>query len=170
MYCNSFIVSLFCGLSKPNNNLDEYLYDFIIELEEIRANGIYECNELFRIKNVLFVHDASAPVWFKCFKIQTSFDSCERSKISEIYKGGKVTLTEVNSKLQTAKLFAKLPYHRKDIGIKNKTLLSHFKCTTRFNVVVCPGIHAFHIFRSSPQVYYIFGLKDLKIINLARML
>ena len=111
MYCNPFIVSLFCGLSKPNNNLDEYLYDFIIELEEIRANGIYECNVLFRLKNVLFVHDASAPAWFKCFKIQTSFDSCERCEISEIYKGGKVTLTEVNSKLQTAKLFAKLPYH-----------------------------------------------------------
>lgn len=62
-----FVVALFCGTSKPDS-LDNYLSDFLIELNELKRNGVSYNDETFRVSFSAFVCNAPARYLLKCTK------------------------------------------------------------------------------------------------------
>jgi hypothetical protein len=109
MRSKPFIVSLFCGVSKPSS-LDEYLNKFLVELEDLRCNGIEVNNNHFTVCKVLFVCDAPARSRLKCIKPHNGYNSCERCVARGTYERGRVVFTELNAELRTDDKFARLKY------------------------------------------------------------
>lgn len=62
-----FVVALFCGSSKPDS-LDNYLSDFLNELNELKRNGVSYNDETFRVSFLAFVRNAPARYFLKCTK------------------------------------------------------------------------------------------------------
>lgn len=75
-----FVIALFCGTSKPDS-LDNYLSDFLIELNELKRNGVSYNDETFRVSFSAFVCDALARSFLKCTKSFNGYYGCERCVI-----------------------------------------------------------------------------------------
>lgn len=68
-----FIVSIWCGESKPNN-LNEYLQQFVNELNEILTDGIFVNGFFIKVGVRCFIADSPARAFIKgIFNISFSF-------------------------------------------------------------------------------------------------
>ncbi|KAF5281922.1 hypothetical protein FQR65_LT14448 [Abscondita terminalis] len=72
-----FIISLFCGDSKPQN-LDEFLNPFIKEFQELEKNGIEHNNVQYNVRIGCIVADAPARSYVKRVKNHNAYYGCER--------------------------------------------------------------------------------------------
>ena len=68
-----FIVSVYCGNSKPDN-LNEFLEDFIHEIDHIRLNGIILNVKHFNVIAKCFTCDAPASQFVKGIKSHTGYN------------------------------------------------------------------------------------------------
>lgn len=81
-----FIVALYCGQSKPNN-VEEYLSDFILELQQLLQEGIVHSGTTHQVSVRAFICDAPARAFLKCIKNHNSYNACERCTTRGTYEG-----------------------------------------------------------------------------------
>lgn len=75
-----FLVSCFCGTSKPSNNI-EFMMDFIAEYSQLEINGIEFDGKKIPIKIKAFLCDAPARQFLKGIKSHNGYYGCERCQI-----------------------------------------------------------------------------------------
>lgn len=75
--CPPFPVAIYYGNTKPVS-LDQYLQDFINEINVLINNGLTYRKETYEIILKAIVCDAPARAFLKCIKGHTGFYSCER--------------------------------------------------------------------------------------------
>ena len=80
-----FIVSLYCGTTKPNP-LEDFLADFIEELNSITENGITVKGKDFKVSVRCFICDAPARAMLKKIKGHSGYHACERCTIQGQYE------------------------------------------------------------------------------------
>ncbi|XP_067206952.1 uncharacterized protein [Linepithema humile] len=78
-----FLVAVFCGIEKPNN-LDEYLCEFVQEMNELSRNGILIDEQSLTVRIMCFVCDKPARSFIKCIKGHGGYYACERCTIQGI--------------------------------------------------------------------------------------
>jgi len=86
-----FIVSIYYGNAKPNS-IEEYLEDFVTELNELQEVGLLFEDRTFTVKVNAFICDAPARAFLKNIKGHSGYDSCERCQIHGVYKDNRVVL------------------------------------------------------------------------------
>ena len=89
-----FVVALFCGKTKPDP-LEDFITEFIEELQHLEENGISFDNKTYTIKIKSFVCDAPARSFLKCIKGHNSYDGCERC-ITHGSWNGRVVFDEID--------------------------------------------------------------------------
>jgi len=96
---NVFPIAIFCSTTKPSS-VDEYLHDFILEMNELHRSGFRHEELIYRITLSSVICDAPARAFLKCIKPHTGYDSCERCiQVGEWCN--KVVLPNVSSPLRT---------------------------------------------------------------------
>lgn len=88
------IVGIFYGFSKPNN-IDEYLKEFIDELENL-SNGFSFGNHLIPLKVACFICDAPARQFMKAITSHNGYSGCERCQQVGVYESGTVIFPDLN--------------------------------------------------------------------------
>ena len=123
-----FIVALYCGHSKPNN-VEEYLSDFIFELQQ---EGIVHRETTFKVFVKAFICDAPARAFLKCIKNHNSYYACERCTTKGTYEGRDVLGSrEPRAIERTEEAFCQLAY--KDHQVKNSPLtMAGISCIRQF--------------------------------------
>ncbi|CAC5423105.1 unnamed protein product [Mytilus coruscus] len=92
-----FIVALFCGIGKPNS-VQEYLSEFLEELQNLLANGISYEEKNGEVKVQAFVCDAPARTFLKCTIAHNGYYGCERCTIKGTWMGRVVfNITDINN-------------------------------------------------------------------------
>lgn len=95
-----FVVGIYCGKSKPKK-LDEFLFDFILDLEKLLTDGILLCGVKRQITVHCFVCDAPARAYIKNIKLHSGYHGCERCVQEGEYVEGKVTFPSTTACLRT---------------------------------------------------------------------
>ena len=72
-----FVVSIYYGLKKPDP-IEEYLSDFLNELNELLQNGVIFNGKKILVNMYAFVCDAPARQHLKCIESHTGYFCCER--------------------------------------------------------------------------------------------
>lgn len=95
-----FIIGIFCGNSKPGN-LDEYFHDFVEEMLELEANGMFVkmLNKRLPIRISCIICDAPARSLVKQIKGHSGYHGCDKC----VQKGewvGKMTFPTTDSPLR----------------------------------------------------------------------
>ena len=81
-----FIISIYSGFGKPQS-FENYLSDFIEEINNLLKNGIEIKGYRFQIKVKCFICDRPARAFIKCIKGHNGYFACERCKVEgESYK------------------------------------------------------------------------------------
>jgi hypothetical protein len=81
-----FVVAVYCSNTKPNS-IQEYLFDFLMELETLKQDGIIYDDDLdsLQVSISAFICDAPARSFLKCIKGHNAYYSCERCTIRGRY-------------------------------------------------------------------------------------
>ena len=137
-----FVIALFYGESKPNS-VDEYLNDFLEELEKLKLNGIQFNSQKLSLDIKCFLCDAPARSSLKCIVGHTGYYACERCLIKGVWNGRVVFNFHESCSLRTDEEFAELEYpnHQKRMS----PLTNHgISCVKRFPLdymrLVCLGV------------------------------
>jgi len=72
-----FVVGIYCGNSKPNN-INQYLYKFIDEVNTLQRDGLLISNRLMKPYIKCFICDSPARSFLKGIKGHGGFSACER--------------------------------------------------------------------------------------------
>ena len=84
---DTFMVGLYCGLSKPNN-VKDYLSHFLDDLNVVTGQGIIIHGKKYSLSIHSIVCDAPARQYLKCIKSHTAYSSCERCTVHGIHYHG----------------------------------------------------------------------------------
>ena len=92
-----FVVAVYCSNTKPNS-IQEYLFDFLMELETLKQDGIIYDDDLdsLQVSISAFICDAPARSFLKCIKGHNAYYSCERCTIRGTYTEGRVVYSIEN--------------------------------------------------------------------------
>lgn len=150
-----FIVSIWCGDSKPNN-LNEYLCQFVNELNEILADGIIINGFLIKVGVRCFIADSPARSFIKgsCnfffvikYKLFCGFctgtvnfnhtNGCQKCEVAGIYKK-RMSFPDMNAVLRTDHSFRhrSQPAHHKE-----RSLLESLPIDLIDDVIVADSLH-----------------------------
>ncbi|XP_065659002.1 uncharacterized protein LOC136083527 [Hydra vulgaris] len=102
---NPFIISLFCGKSKPKS-AEIFLADFVTEFCSLKKNGIFVNGNHFNIHAKAFVCDAPARVFMKGIKKHNGYYGCERCIQKGMRIDNRTVFLETNSIRRTDTSFA----------------------------------------------------------------
>ena len=80
------LVALYCGQSKPNN-VEEYLSDVILELQQLQQEGIVHSGTTHQVSVRAFICDAPARAFLKCIKNHSGYNACEWGTTRGTYEG-----------------------------------------------------------------------------------
>lgn len=97
--CSPFFVGVYCGKEKPKS-LDEFLQDFITELNSLQVNGLQHGDHHYSVVIHSFVCDAPARAFLKNTKMHSGYHSCEKCKQRGEYVG-RVVFLETDAALRT---------------------------------------------------------------------
>ena len=104
-----FIVAIFYRSQKPTN-LNDFLYDFLIEFANLKACGYDKDGVNLLVEIRAFICDAPARQYLKCVKGYTDYFSCERCKIKGKYESFRMILNTKNCVPRSNKLFKQYFY------------------------------------------------------------
>ena len=137
-----FIVALFCGSTKPNS-VDEYLNDFVHEIQDLTENGISHGNKLFQFTVKAFVCDAPARAFLKCTKNHNGYYACERCTIKGTWNKRVILETNEAFPLRTEESFISVSYAQHQIR-KSPLIDIGISCIRCFSLdymhLVCLGV------------------------------
>lgn len=136
-----FLVALYCGHTKPNS-VQEYLSDFLHELQQLQGNGVTREGKTFQLTVRCFVCDAPARAFLKCTKAHNAYFACERCTIKGSWKGRVVFDSEETFPARTEQDFNNVRYENQlakspliDAGI---LCIAHFPLD--YMHLVCLGV------------------------------
>lgn len=138
-----FIVALYCGHSKPSN-IEEYLSDFILELQQLQQEGIVHRDTTYKVVVKAFICDAPARAFLKCIKNHNSYYACERCRTKGTYEGRVVLGSKEPCAVErTEEAFYQMAY--KDHQVKTSPLtMAGISCIRQFPLdymhLVCLGV------------------------------
>jgi len=98
MIYKPYPVAIYAGNSKPKV-LSEFLQKFILEINELQADGLVIREKHFQIKIHCFICDTPARSFLKCTQGHTGFSACERCDVLG-KKINQVTVFEPQENLQ----------------------------------------------------------------------
>lgn len=81
-----FVVGIFCGDSKPYS-VQEFFYDFIIEVNDLIQHGVELSNKLYLFEILGIIVDSPARAFLKCCKAPGAYYACERCETSGVSVG-----------------------------------------------------------------------------------
>ncbi|KAI2643909.1 Acylphosphatase [Labeo rohita] len=113
-----FIVALFYGSSKPDS-VEEFLQDFVEELQQLIQNGISFQNLVHSVTVKAIICDAQARAFLKCIKSHNSLHGCERCvAVAQKIEGRVVYLTKGPTEERRDEVFSQAGYsdHQKQIS------------------------------------------------------
>ena len=99
-----FPIAIYCGNSKPGN-VDEFLNDFVEELNELQANGIIISDQRFNVRTHCFICDMPARAFLKYTKGHTGFFARERCEIKGENKNNVTEYPQANCTERTDESF-----------------------------------------------------------------
>ena len=101
-YNNSkpFVVGLYCGKKKPRD-LDEFLSDFVDDLQNVLLRGIERNGNHREVAVDCFVCDAPARAYIKNTKLYSGYFGCDKCVQEGEYVDGKVTFPLTTARLRT---------------------------------------------------------------------
>ena len=151
-----FIAAMYCGKAKPNKP-EEYLSDFLTELEQLLRDGIVHGQKTLRLIVKAFVCDAPARAFLKCIKNHNSYYACKRCTIRGTYIDGRVFLgaTEPGITLRSEVEFSRFGYNNHQIA-KSPLSMAGIPCIKPFALdymhLVCLGVvrRMLHWMKSGP--------------------
>ncbi|XP_065679433.1 uncharacterized protein LOC136071678 isoform X2 [Hydra vulgaris] len=164
-----FIVSLFCGQSKPNS-IEDFLNDFLIEYKDLHTNGLVFNSITYTLSIKLFICDAPARAFLKCIKSHTGYFSCERCTIKGSYNG-RVVFHLVECPLRTDVDFAAMLYEKHQLQ-RTPLLDYNISCVRSFSLdymhLVCLGVikrMLKFLIGDGPRAYRLSHLQISEIVN-----
>ena len=137
-----FIVSIFCGKSKPND-VKDFLFDFLNEYRQLNDNGfLYEGVKYF-VKIKSFVCDDPAREFLKCVKSHNGYFSCERCTVKGTWEG-RVVFEEVNCPSRNEIDFQNMEYLGSHQMARTPLIDFNIDCIQSFSLdymhLVCLGV------------------------------
>ncbi|KAB0790503.1 hypothetical protein PPYR_15099 [Photinus pyralis] len=136
-----FPVAIYYGPSKPP--LEDYLHEFVKDLEACINNGILYKDRILKIKVRYFCCDAPASAYIKNTKGHNAYFGCSKCCVRGQYMNRKMAYLEQNAELRTDESFdLKLcrEYHKGDtplsklgIGLVSHFMIDYMHC-------VCLGV------------------------------
>lgn len=137
-----FIVALFCGNSKPDP-VEEYLHDFIQELQMLCNEGITFNNRRFRVEIEAFICDDPARCFVKCIKGHNGYYYCERCTVKGTWDGRVVFNSEDRCPLRNDQDFVDKRYEMHQIN-RSPLVDLGISCISGFSLdymhLVCLGL------------------------------
>ena len=139
-----FIVALFCGRTKPSS-VQDYLCDFLHELQNLRKNGILcDVNEKkYKLAVKAFVCDAPARSFLKCTKSHSGYFACERCEVKGHWNGRVVLDAEETFPRRTDTKFNSVSYSDHQLR-KSPLIDAGISCIDSFALdymhLVCLGV------------------------------
>ena len=140
-----FIIALFYGKHKPDN-VEEYLYDFIQEWNELAVDGIFYQDKHFNLIIKYFLCDAPARSFLKCIINHTGCSSCERCCIHGTYEGRIVFNEEIEYALCEDCSF---PTYKLRGPPKRSIISISQHCGNKLDINICFRLYASCLFRGS---------------------
>ncbi|KAG7470152.1 hypothetical protein MATL_G00136460 [Megalops atlanticus] len=99
-----FVVALYSGQSKPSD-ANEYLSDFVMEMERIASDGVVYQSKLYKVEISAFVCDAPARAFIKNIKSHNSYYGCERCAQEGVWSNNRMNYPETNAASRTDESF-----------------------------------------------------------------
>jgi len=100
MFVEPFVVGLYCGIKKPQS-LDEYLEDFVGELQNLMKNGMSCGGRNFVVTIDCFVCDAPARAFVKNVKSFSGYHGCEKCVDEGEYVQNRMTFQNSSAALRS---------------------------------------------------------------------
>ena len=137
-----FVIALFYGPSKPRS-VDEYLQDFLDELEKLQSDGIFYKERKLDVHLKCFCCDAPARCFLKCIVGHTGYFACEHCIIKGMWNGRVVFNSVSNFAPRTDEQFNNCQYE--DHQKAPTPLIGHgVSCVQQFCLdymhLVCLGV------------------------------
>lgn len=99
-----FIIALYLGKQDPRNP-EEFLNDFINEVENLQENGYISNGETYQFEIRNYILDAPARSLVKCTISHSGYASCEKCTVIGQYVEGRVTYAQLDEPLRTDQSF-----------------------------------------------------------------
>ena len=137
-----FVVGLFYGKTKPAP-VEEYLHDFLNELDKLKDNGILYDKRKITVQVKCFCCDAPARCFLKCIIGHTGYFACERCIVEGMWSGRVVFNSDTDAPSRSDEMFSSCAY---EIHQKRATpLIDHsVSCVRQFSLdymhLVCLGV------------------------------
>ena len=151
-----FVIALFYGPSKPSS-IDEYLHDFLEELDKLQSDGISYKEQKLPVHLKCFCCDAPARCFLKCIVGHTGYFACERCIIKGMWNGRVVFNSVSNFASRTDEQFDNCQYE--DHQKARTPLIGHgVSCVQQFCLdymhLVCLGVTKRILFflRKGPRI------------------
>lgn len=111
-----FVIGVYSGASKLKN-VQEYLHEFIVDMNVISQSGIVYNGVHFRVPLPdAFICDAPACAFLKCSKGHTGYYGCEKCRQKGQYINGKVVYPEITAELRTDEQFGRQGYQQPQLS------------------------------------------------------
>lgn len=145
------VVGVYHGLEKPKDS-NEFLSDFVSEIQNIIINGILFNNVKYSVKLKAFVCDVPAKSFIKFTKGHTGYFSCSKCFIEGEYVNNNVCFPDTNFTLRTDKQF------------RNKVNVEHHTGTSILESI--PGLDMINSFPLDPMHLLYLGVVKKLLVNL----
>ena len=136
--------------------MEEYLKDFLEELDLLQLEGITHDSKTYRVKLMCFSCDAPARSFLKVIVGHTGYFSCERCEIKGTWEGRVVFNCADVSTLRTEEAFVNCSYKKHQKG--RSPLINHgVPCINGFTLdymhLVCLGVmrRILHFLKNGPR-------------------
>ena len=131
-----FLIGLFYGKSKPDS-LEEYLKDFLEELDLLQLEGITHDSKTYKVKLMCFSCDAPARSFLKVIVSHTGYFSCERCEIKGTWEGRVVFNCADVSTLPTEGAFVNCSYKKNIRKAGHRLLIMAFPASMASPLIIC---------------------------------
>lgn len=151
-----FVIALFYGDAKPNS-VEEYLQDFIDEVNKLNDAGITHEGKNYKFGVKCFCCDAPARCFLKCIIGHTAYFACERCIIEGSWSGRVVFNLDNNDALRTDELFSSCSYNEAHQKKPTPLLSCNVSCVKQFSLdymhMVCLGVtkRMLHYLKKGPR-------------------
>ena len=127
---DTFLVGLYCGLSKPTN-VQDFLSHFLADLQNLSDQGIIIHGKKYNLSIHSIVCDAPARQYLKCIKSHTAYSACERCTVHGIhYHGTRYISTNCELRSDTSFRSLKHKSHHSFSETTKQPIVSPLCCTS----------------------------------------
>jgi len=117
-----FPAALYCSSHKPSP-VDEYLQDFITEMQSLEQFGFKHSGKRYSVKLGAIICDAPARAFVKCIKSHSGYNCCERCRQRGEWLHGRLILPDLDAPRRTDASFISVDDAGHHVGVSPFTKL-----------------------------------------------